>query len=122
MATIKEAIKDFIEERTYQPSNEFTYNFRVEESNGGYEAIIINSFAEIIYAFSDVRDEVYDDGEDGYSAIVDFVSCKITPFEADADTQYYVDKLNKYIERCEIVSNILDKIDVYSDPEERTYF
>jgi len=122
MSVISAAIKDYMEGITYQSHSEFTYNYRVEQvGENDYEVYIINSFADIIYVFSDVREEM-DDESGYYSAIVNLVSCKIIPFEVDGDTDYYVDKLNKYIERCELVSNILDKVDVYLDPEKRTTF
>ena len=121
--SIEEAIKEYIETLTYQPVSEFTYNYRVEDiGNNCYEVYIVNSFADIVYTFEDVRPEEYEDGDSGYSAIVDFAYCKIAPFEADSNTEYFVDKLNKYIERCEIVSRILDSVDIPADPEERTYF
>ena len=124
MADIKTVIKDYMEQITYQPDHNYTYNHRVEEVPGGYEVYIINSFAEIIYSFEDVREEGYDDeeGKMEYSAVVDFVSCKITPYEANYDTQYYVDQLSGYIENCELVKRILDSVDDWSDPERRTYF
>lgn len=122
MSIISAAIKDYMEDITYQSHSEFTYNYRVEQvGENDYEVYIINSFADIIYSFSDVREEM-DDESGYYSAIVNLVSCKITPFEVDGDTDYYVDKLNKYIERCELVSNILDEVEVYLDPEKRTTF
>lgn len=122
MSIISTTILDYIEDITYQPYSEFTYNYRVEQvGENDYEVYIVNSFADIIYAFSDVKEEM---GEEAgyYSAVVNLVSCKIIPFEVDGDTDYYLDKLNRYIERCELVSHILDSVDVYLDPEERTIF
>lgn len=123
MEDVKTAINDFMEELTYKPYNNFTYNYRVEQvADNEYEVYIVNSFATIIYSFADVREEDYELEEHNYSAIVDFISCKITPFEADSDTLYYLDGLNRYIEDCELVSKILDSVDVYLDREKRTYF
>jgi len=123
MSNIQEMIKEYIEGITYQSHSEFTYNYRVEQvGDNDYEVYIINSFAEIIYIFKDVVEEAYEGDDVGYSAYVDFLSCKIVPFEADIDTKYYLDKLNKYIERCGLVSRILDSVDVPADPLERTYF
>lgn len=120
--SVEEAIKSYIENITYKPYDDFTYNYRVEKiSDDNYEVYIINSFAEIIYTFEDVKSEEYELGW-GYSAIVGFSYCKITPFEADSNTEYFVDKLNKYIERCELVSSILDSVDVSLNPDERVYF
>ena len=122
MSNIKEAIKDYFEARTYSSSSEFTYNYRVEEVSGGYEVYIVNSFATIIYFITDILEEEYEGSEIDYSGIVDFISCEITPFTADTNTEYYVDQLRKYIKRCELVANILNSIDVYDDPNERIYF
>lgn len=113
---IKDLIKGYMEDTTYQGSSEFTYNYRVEQvSDTDYEVYIVNSFADIIYSFSDVMQD-----EDGYSAIVRFVSCKINGFEV-GDVNGYLDNLEKYIERCEIVAGILDSVDTWLD-DTRTYF
>ena len=122
MDNIRKAIQDYFEERTYSGSSEFTYNYRVEEVSEGYEVYIVNSFATIIYSITDVIEEEYEGGEMDYSGIVDFISCEITPFTADTNTEYPLDQLRKYIKRCELVANILDSIDVYYDPNTRTYF
>lgn len=123
MDNVKTAIKEYMEDITYQSHSHFTYNYRVEQvTENEYEIYIINSFAEIIYAFTDVREEDYELEEHNYSAIIDFVSCKITPYEADSDTSYYLDGLNRYIEDCELVARVLDSVDVYYDKNRRTYF
>lgn len=116
MENIKELIKDYAEDITGAHKN--TFNYRVEQvGENNYGLYIINSFADIEYSFSDVQED-----EDGYSAIVDMVYCKINEsFSANSDTDYYVDGLNRYIENCEIVADILDSIDVYRDGT-RTYF
>lgn len=116
MESIKELIKDYAEGITGAHNN--TFNYRVEQvGENNYGLYIINSFADIEYSFSDVQED-----EDGYSAIVRMVYCKINEgFYADDETQYYVDALNRYIDECKIVADILDSIDVYAD-DTRTYF
>lgn len=123
MASISEVIKSRVEDISYQSHSKFTYNYRVEEEEPGvYFVYIINSFADIVYIFRDVREEEVDeDGTVLYSALIDFYSCKITPFEASIDTDYYADRLSSYIEQCELVYDILNSIEVPADPTERIY-
>lgn len=117
MADIKEMIKNYMEEKMYQSNSEYTYNFRVEQVDDyTYGVYIINSFADIEYSFSDVQED-----EDGYSAIIDFVYCKINGFTVTSETDYYVDKLDKYMKSCEIVYEMLNSVDTYFD-DHRTYF
>lgn len=117
MADIKEMIKNYMEEKMYQSNSEYTYNFRVEQVDDyTYGVYIINSFADIEYSFSDVQED-----EDGYSAIIDFVYCKINGFTVTSETDYYVDKLDKYMKSCEIVYEMLNSVDTYFD-DRRTYF
>lgn len=116
MIGIKEAIKDYVEGTTHAERN--TFNYRVEQVNDDtYGVYIINSFADIEYMFYGVQRDA-----DGYSAEVELVYCKILQgFYADSNTDYYVDALNRYIEDCKTVANILDSIEVYGDGT-RTYF
>lgn len=130
MANVKDIIKEFVEERTYQSRSNFTFNYRVEQvGDNDYEVYIINSYAEVIYLFADVTDDTdqYTDPRDAeyapfYSAKVSLVSCKIYGFEADEETSYYLDGLRRYMEQCEMVEYILDSIPTYFDPEVRTNF
>lgn len=129
MADIKEIIKTYVEDKTYVSHSEFTYNYRVEQvGDNDYEVYIVNSFATLVYSFNDVQDnsDEFDPEEiekygRQYSAIVGFESCVIDQFVADSVTEYYLDKLNIYIERCELVAQIMHNIDTYTD-DRRTYF
>lgn len=129
MPDIAELIKSYMEDTTYQSHSEYTYNYRVEQvGENDYEVYIVNSFAEIVYSFIDVQDasddfEPEENEEYGpyYSAIIKLKSCVIHGFEANGETDYYLDKLNHYIECCELVADILDDVDTYID-DRRTYF
>jgi len=126
MKDIKEAIKSYMEDTTYQSSSDFDFEYRVEQTrNNDYEVYIESSFATIIYTFIDVQDvkDQYEDigDEPVYSAIIDFVSCNIEPFHADSNTNYYLDELNHYIRKCELVASMMDCVDTYFD-DRRTVF
>lgn len=115
MQTIETLIQEYMENQMYQSNSEYTYNFRVSAfDNNTYAVDIINSFAEIEYLFSDVQQD-----EDGYSAIIEFGYCKINGFTAN--NEYYADQLDRYINRCELVYNMLSSVDTYFD-DRRTYF
>lgn len=119
MPDVTELIKEYMEDQTYQPLSYFDFEYEVRQVNGSdYEVYITDDIAEIIYIFKDVK---YEDEDSGYSAYIDFISCKIESFEADIN-DYYVTKLTKYIEKCDLVCKILDSIDVFYNPEDRTYF
>ena len=127
MPDIKEVIKEYVESITYQSRSNFNFKYSVEQiGDDGYEVYIISPIAEISYVFEGVRDEPDDDPRDAeygpyYSAHIYLDSCKISGFEADYNTVYYVDELRRYMEQCEMVERILDRIDTYLD-DTRTIF
>ena len=114
-----DVIKDYFEAETYSSGSPFSC--RVEDiGDNNYQVYFICSGAEIVYDVFDFREDI-DEGDSYYSAIIKLNHVSVDGFEADVNTDYYLDVFRKYQELCEDVESILDDINTYFD-DKRTEF